>query len=41
MPENPATWCRRMMEESPDGDTAYHYHQMYEIWIKREEKKDD
>ncbi len=40
MPENPATWCRRMMEEAPDGETSYHYHQLHEMWSKREEEKD-
>lgn len=29
-------WCKKKMEDAKDGDEAYAYHQMMEMWISRE-----
>lgn len=31
-------WCEYMKDNAPDGETAYHYHQLAELWRKREEE---
>ena len=31
-------WCKRKMEEAKDGDEAYAYHQLMEMWQRREEE---
>jgi hypothetical protein len=28
-------WCKRKMEEAKDGESAYHYHQLMELWLSR------
>lgn len=28
-------WCERKRDEAKDGETAYHYHQLAEIWRSR------
>lgn len=33
---NPIAWCERKRDEAKDGETAYHYHQMAEMWKDRE-----
>lgn len=29
-------WCKKKMEEAKDGEEAYHYHQLMEMWLQRE-----
>lgn len=29
-------WCKQKMESAKDGDEAYAYHQMMEMWVSRE-----
>ena len=29
-------WCKRKMESAKDGDEAYAYHQLMEMWLSRE-----
>ena len=29
-------WCKQKMESAKDGDEAYAYHQMMEMWLSRE-----
>lgn len=29
-------WCKQKMESAKDGDEAYAYHQMMEMWKSRE-----
>ena len=29
-------WCKKKMESAKDGDEAYAYHQMMEMWLSRE-----
>lgn len=36
MQEKPHEWCARMRDTAADGETAYHYHQLYEMWKERE-----
>lgn len=31
-------WCKKKMEEAKDGEEAYHYHQLMEMWLQREGK---
>lgn len=33
---NPVEWCERKRDEAPDGEVAYHYHQMAEVWKSME-----
>lgn len=33
--ETPVQWCERMQREARDGDTAYHYYQLAEMWRGR------
>lgn len=28
-------WCERKRDEAKDGETAYHYHQLAEMWRNR------
>lgn len=35
--ETPLEWCERMERSAKDGDAAYDYYQMKELWKKREE----
>ena len=28
-------WCERKRDEANDGETAYHYHQLAEMWRNR------
>ena len=28
-------WCERKRDEAKDGETAYHYHQLAEMWRYR------
>ncbi len=28
-------WCERKRDEAKDGETAYHYHQLAEMWRSR------
>lgn len=28
-------WCERKRDEARDGETAYHYHQLAEMWRSR------
>ena len=35
--ETPTQWAERMRDTAPDGDTAYHYHQLAELYRKREQ----
>ena len=28
-------WCERKRDEAKDGETAYHYHQLAEMWSYR------
>lgn len=37
----PSRWCEQMMHTAPDGDTAYHYHQLAEHWRKQEFRNHD
>ena len=32
---NPMEWCERKRDEAKDGETAYHYHQLAEMWRSR------
>lgn len=36
--ESPSEWCERMEHEAKDGDDAYRYFQMKELWRKREDE---
>lgn len=29
-------WCKKKMEDAKDGEEAYHYHQLMEMWLQRE-----
>lgn len=29
-------WCIKMRDNAPDGETAYHYHQLAQMWKQRE-----
>lgn len=29
-------WCKQKMESAKDGDEAYAYHQLMEMWLSRE-----
>lgn len=29
-------WCKQKMESAKDGEEAYAYHQMMEMWLSRE-----
>lgn len=31
----PSDWCRQKMEEATDGDEAYVYFQLMEMWLGR------
>lgn len=31
-------WCKQKMEEAKDGEEAYAYHQLMEMWQRREEE---
>lgn len=37
MNETPSQWCERMRDNAKDGEEAYHYHQLAELYKKREE----
>ena len=30
-----SAWCERKRDEAKDGETAYHYHQLAEMWRNR------
>ena len=30
-----SAWCERKRDEAKDGETAYHYHQLAEMWRSR------
>lgn len=32
---NPVEWCEKMRDNAPDGEDAYAYHQLAELWEKR------
>lgn len=31
----PSDWCQRMIDNAKNGDEAYDYFQLKEIWLKR------
>lgn len=31
-------WCKQKMESAKDGEEAYAYHQLMEMWQRREEE---
>ncbi|MGL5564165.1 MAG: hypothetical protein ACRDC4_00345 [Plesiomonas sp.] len=35
---NPIEWCQRMMDNAQDGDEAYTYYQLLEMWKQRLDK---
>lgn len=32
----PSDWCQKQIDEAADGDAAYDYYQLKELWEKRE-----
>lgn len=32
---SPSAWCKKMMDEATNGEDAYNYHQMMEMWQSR------
>lgn len=32
---HPAQWCKKMMDEADDGEVAYAYHKLWEMWKER------
>ena len=38
--ETPYEWCERMEREAKDGDEAYRYFQLKEMWKIRDERPD-
>lgn len=32
---NAVKWCERKRDDAKDGETAYHYHQLAEMWRSR------
>lgn len=37
--KDPVTWCEQMRDKAKDGDEAYHYHQLAELYRNREGEK--
>ena len=33
--KTPGDWCREMQDKAKDGEAAYNYHRMAELWDKR------
>lgn len=38
-PPNPSAWCEEMERNAKDGDEAYVYFQLKQMWKQREEPK--
>lgn len=37
-PKSPAEWCRETQEKAKDGEDAYAYHQLAEMYEQREKE---
>ena len=33
-------WCEKMKDNARDGEEAYHYYQLAEMWKKREKENE-
>ena len=38
-PPKPSTWCEQMERNAKDGDEAYAYFQLKQMWKQREESE--
>lgn len=34
-PEKPSDWCQRMMDNAKDGNEAYNYYELKQMWLGR------
>lgn len=37
MGKDPVAWCKKMQEQAADGNDAYNYFRMMEMWKSRQE----